>query len=76
MDEMERQVKLNLTAALMMAVGPLCKVVSRYMVGVSTRGCWTEEIVIGNEINHAWNEAYVDGRRIIIDTSSGIAPVS
>ena len=58
----------NLTAALMRAAGIPCLVVSGYALGEGTDG-WNEDIIRGFEANHAWNEAYIDGRWIIIDTT-------
>ena len=58
----------NLTAALLRAVGIPAKTVNGF--GRTTRtGGWTQSKISGNSTNHVWNEAYVDGRWIIIDTT-------
>jgi hypothetical protein len=54
----------SLTAALLRAVGIPAKEVSGY--GGSD---WTPQDISDDVTNHAWNEAYVDGRWIIIDTT-------
>lgn len=59
----------NLTASLLRAVGIPTKVVGGYALGVSTSGGWTEATIQTNTSNHAWNEAYVDGRWLILDTT-------
>lgn len=59
----------NLTAALIKAQNIPCGVVSGYALGISTDGKWTDEIIKSDASNHAWNEAFVDGRWIIIDTT-------
>lgn len=59
----------NLSAALLRALGIPTKVVSGYALGIGVTTSWTEELVNGNMTNHAWNEAYVDGRWIIMDTT-------
>ena len=55
----------NLTAALLRSMGIPTKVTCGYALGVSTNGAWTD----ANKANHAWNEAYVDGRWVILDTT-------
>ncbi len=59
----------NLTAALLRSMGIPTKVTCGYALGVSTSGAWTDAIVSGDQSNHAWNEAYVDGRWVILDTT-------
>ncbi|MCM1283494.1 MAG: Ig-like domain-containing protein [Roseburia sp.] len=59
----------DLTAALLRSLGIPTKVVSGYALGVGTSGGWTKELVSSKATNHAWNEAYVDGRWIILDTT-------
>lgn len=59
----------NLTRDLCRAVGIPCKVVSGYALGVGAESYWTEAILNSNESNHAWNEAYIDGRWVILDTT-------
>lgn len=59
----------NLTAALLRSMGIPTKVTCGYALGISTSGAWTDAIVSGDQSNHAWNEAYVDGRWVILDTT-------
>lgn len=59
----------DLTAALLRSLGIPTKVVSGYALGMSTGREWTESAIAKEESNHAWNEAYVDGRWVIIDTT-------
>lgn len=59
----------TLTAALCRSINIPCNVVSGYALGVGEDTAWTSETVSTDEQNHAWNEAYVDGRWIIIDTT-------
>ncbi|MDO5397862.1 MAG: transglutaminase-like domain-containing protein [bacterium] len=59
----------TLTAALCRSVGIPCNVVSGYALGVGLDTEWTTETVNTSEQNHAWNEAYVDGRWVIMDTT-------
>jgi len=57
----------NLTAELLKAVNIPCKVVTGYAMGLGTDGDWSK---VGKDVtNHAWNEAYIDGRWVIIDTT-------
>lgn len=58
-----------LTAALLRAVGVPTKVVAGYVLDTSAQESWTEDLITSNQCNHAWNEAYVDGRWIILDTT-------
>lgn len=57
----------TLTAALMRAVSIPCAVVAGYALGITTDGDWSDNME--QEANHAWNECYVDGRWVIIDTT-------
>ena len=58
----------NLTAAMLKAVGIPAKVVTGFALGVS--GTLSDfKNTSGTVANHAWNEAYADGRWIIIDTT-------
>lgn len=59
----------NLVAALCRNVGIPCNVVSGYALGVGEDTAWVPETVITTEQNHAWNEAYVDGRWVILDAT-------
>ena len=58
----------NLTMALIHAQGIPCRKVTGYALGLSTSGTWTPEN-ISSQTNHAWNQAFVDGRWINIDTT-------
>ena len=59
----------TLFAALCRAQNIPCNVVSGYALGVGEDTEWTDETVITDRQNHAWNEAYVDGRWVIVDTT-------
>ena len=60
----------QLTAALLRALGIPAKLVTGYaLIG---NNVWTQEYVTGalkNEENHAWNEAYADGRWVVLDAT-------
>lgn len=55
----------DLTAAILRSLGIPTKVVAGY--GIDDE--WTEAKLTAKESNHAWNEAYVDGRWVILDTT-------
>ena len=57
----------NLTAALLRSINIPAKIVFGFALGMGTSGSW--DGVYHDDPNHAWNEAYVDGRWIIIDTT-------
>lgn len=67
----------NLTAALLQASGIPAKVIEGYslheVIGTNTENGWNDalmsEIIKYYDINHVWNEAFVDGRWIILDTT-------
>lgn len=60
----------NLFASLCRSVGIPCYVVSGYALGVDSADTrWNDNNYLTEEPNHAWNEAYVNGRWIIIDTT-------
>lgn len=59
----------TLYASLCRAVDIPCNVVSGYALGISEDTEWTDETINSDKQNHAWNEAYVDGRWVIIDTT-------
>lgn len=59
----------NLTAALLRSIGIPTRISEGYALGITSTGSWTEEILSGKEINHAWNESYVDGRWVIYDVT-------
>ncbi len=45
-----------------------CTIVSGYALGIDGIYDW-QGVSSSNEQNHAWNEAYVDGRWVIVDTT-------
>ncbi len=60
----------NLFASLCRSIDIPCYVVSGYALGIdSTDTAWNETNSLLDESNHAWNEAYVNGRWIIVDTT-------
>ncbi len=59
----------TLTASMCRSAGIPCSVVSGYALGVGDDLRWNDENLSTSAENHAWNEAYVDGRWIIIDTT-------
>lgn len=59
----------TLMAALCRSIDIPCNVVSGYALGVGADTEWTDETLVTDEQNHAWNEIYVDGRWIIVDTT-------
>lgn len=60
----------NLTKDLLTAAGIPSKVVYGYALGVSEEDDdWADVNLNRQRSNHAWNEAYVDGRWIIIDAT-------
>lgn len=58
----------ELTNALLRSIGIPSRVVSGHALGVSASGNYWDA-VDHTESNHAWNEAYVDDRWIILDTT-------
>lgn len=56
-------------AALSRAMGIPCNIVSGYALGIDGEDEWTDSALNAAEANHAWNEAYADGRWIIIDST-------
>jgi len=59
----------NLTAALLRAAGIPAKRISGFSLGLSTSSWPRSFDPNATTTNHAWNEAYVDGRWIIMDTT-------
>lgn len=59
----------TLSAALCRSIGIPCNVVSGYALGIGSDSEWSEESIHSSQPNHAWNEAYVDGRWVIFDTT-------
>ncbi len=59
----------NLTKDLISALGIPCKEVIGFALGYGDEKRW-EDVDLFNVVpNHVWNEAYVDGRWVIIDTT-------
>lgn len=58
-----------LSAAMCRSINIPCNVVSGYALGIGSDHEWTDETAFYAEPNHAWNEAYVDGRWVIFDTT-------
>jgi len=56
----------ELTNVLIRMAGIPCRVVSGYAIWVDSQS-WETVNHVGS--NHAWNEAFVDGRWVIIDTT-------
>lgn len=59
----------TLYAALCRSIDIPCNVVSGYALGVGEDTEWTQETITTDYQNHAWNEVYVDGRWVIVDTT-------
>lgn len=59
----------SITAALLRAANIPAKLVSGYALGVSTNGEWDDQSASNTEGNHAWNEAFIEGRWVIIDST-------
>lgn len=59
----------TLYAALCRSIDIPCNVVSGYALGVGADTDWSDATIVTDEQNHAWNEAYVDGRWVIVDTT-------
>ncbi|MDR2497022.1 MAG: tetratricopeptide repeat protein [Tannerellaceae bacterium] len=60
----------RVTATLLRAVGIPAKKISGFALGVSSnKSGWTADNINSSESNHAWNEAFIDGEWIIIDTT-------
>lgn len=60
----------NLFASLCRSVGIPCYVVSGYALGIDNKETkWNDTNYKTDTANHAWNEAYVNDRWVIIDTT-------
>lgn len=59
----------TLYAALCRSIDIPCNVVSGYALGIGADKEWTESTISAEEQNHAWNEVYIDGRWVIVDTT-------
>lgn len=60
----------NLTAALLRSIDLPTTVVHGYALGVDTSGRWVTPFKTP-ESNHAWNEVYIDGKWLVIDSTWG-----
>lgn len=58
----------NLAAALLRSIGIPSRVIRGHALGTSAAGKYWDE-VDHSEPNHSWNEAFVDGRWVILDTT-------
>lgn len=62
----------SLVEAMAIAVGIPCVESCGFALGAGTGGVWTQIVLDNPEpINHAWNEAWVDGRWVTLDTTWG-----
>lgn len=59
----------ELTSTLCRGVGIPARTIRGYALGISTSGAWDEESLSSPSTNHAWNEAFVDNRWVILDTT-------
>ncbi len=59
----------NLYAAMCRSLGIACNVVKGYALGVNGSDREWNASIEQTELNHAWNEVYVDGRWVIVDTT-------
>ncbi len=60
----------SLTKDLITAAGIPCKLIVGYALGIGTgEEDWSDVNLRRLKPNHAWNEAYVDGRWVILDTT-------
>lgn len=57
-----------LTSTLVRAQSIPCRTVSGYALGIDDSE-WNQQNTSSDTMNHDWNEAYVDGRWIIMDTT-------
>ena len=60
----------TLFATLCRAIDIPCNVVSGYALGIADGPSkWNDTNISSTEQNHAWNEVYLDGRWVIVDTT-------
>lgn len=59
----------DLFTMLVRAQGIPCRQVSGYALGLSAVGYWTEDNIGRTNINHVWNQAYIDHRWITVDAT-------
>ena len=59
----------NLYAALARCCGIPCRVQGGFALGIGETPEWTPANVQTTQSNHAWNEVYIDGRWILVDST-------
>jgi hypothetical protein len=59
----------DLLTMLIRAQNIPCRQISGYALGMSAVGKWTQDNIGRSDINHAWNQAYVDHRWVTIDAT-------
>ena len=59
----------NLYAALLRSIGISCRKQGGLALGISTARVWDETSLAQITSNHAWNEVYIDGRWLLVDTT-------
>lgn len=59
----------SLTRALCVSQNIPCIVIGGYDLNSSANGVWPDEALNSDKTNHEWNEAWVDGRWITLDTT-------
>ena len=59
----------NLYAALLRSIGIPCRKQGGLALGISTARVWDETSLAQTTPNHAWNEVYIDGRWLLVDTT-------
>ena len=59
----------DLVTLLIRAQGIPCRQIMGYAMGLSGTGYWTADNINRTNVNHAWNQAYVDHRWINLDTT-------
>jgi len=57
-----------LYATMLRSIGIPCNIVSGYALGIDGVDNWSE-LTDTKTQNHAWNEVYIDGRWVIVDTT-------
>ena len=73
MDTLDRRIAVcqgyaELTASLLRSIGIPARMANGYALGASAGGATWETANLSSS-NHAWNEAYVDGRWIVMDAT-------
>jgi transglutaminase-like putative cysteine protease len=59
----------DLLTMLIRAQNIPCRQISGYALGMSAVGKWTQDNIGRSDVNHAWNQAYVDHRWVTIDAT-------